>query len=124
MVLPLLIIGAIVIGGGYILTSGGGSQIAEAINRTTKSKARKEHELETDKYELKKNQRGVFDNIYAFFAGEQALKNTYEPTKQANPASVETGRPHQTPAEHQYLGFKSVKNLPQTGIRNKRIQDG
>lgn len=106
MVLPLLIIGAIVIGGG-ILAYKGGNQVAEGFNRLTKTDARKQLEVEKDRHQFEAGKRGFFDNAYAALFGETALNESKKDTK---PTATKLGNEPTTP--QRYRTRRSTRATP------------
>lgn len=106
MVLPLIIAGGAIIAVSAIALSGGFSGLGSALDRYTKSDARKEFELQKEMNEYHKSKRGFLENTYAFFFGETALREVGHPN-QAKPQAPLTGQKNQTPQQ-----YEQTQNFP------------
>ena len=81
MVLPL-IIGAAVIIGGYIFLSNKGGALGGALDRLTRNEQERVLAHEKEAFEYQKSQRGLFQNIGAFFFGEKSLDEKQDQGKE------------------------------------------
>lgn len=73
MVVPLIIIGVIAVAGAVAVWKGGDSGISKAIENITTTKSQKIINEDKQKFQLKKDKRGLGENIYGFLFGEGAL---------------------------------------------------
>ena len=114
MAVALLLIAGILITGFLVFRPKDG--LEGAISRLTKSEDRKIHELQKEKFEYEKSQRGIFSNIYAFLHGEQALENRTNPQR-------EIINPPQTQGREKGLStYRPTSNV--TNFRRRRYGFG
>ena len=96
MVLGVVLVGGLVVAALWAFTAGAatlqGGSIAGAItNRLTKSEERRVFELQREQLEYNKSQRGLFQNIGAFFFGEQSIDQKQDVAQKELVNAVHTG---------------------------------
>ena len=106
MVLPLLIIGAIVIGGGAVLWKSSDT-IAPAIYRIFTSKEKRELDVKKEQQNFTVSKRGWFNNGYAFLFGEEAYAQTFNDKAPSQKTLI--GETKQTPSENRFNKFTNRK---------------
>jgi len=113
LVLPLIILGVIVIGGGVAIWKGSNT-ISPAIYRIFTSKEKRELDYKKEQQNFTVSKRGFWNNTYAFIFGEEAYAQTFN--DKAPSQKILTGEEKQTTSQNNYSKF--------TNKRATRYTDG